>query len=225
VPYGPDRRLLWDEARDPSGHYDVNEPWDKDNRILAEKIWSENPRLVGMFTAPHELAADATLPLVVYPLGDRSIRRHEMTHAMNHATERGWLDGLPLSANVTGAARYYGVPGARALDELLAHRVGGDAWNPDRFHNYAQTYRRFGHHGDAAVMDALGIAQGTGELIARNPFKSGLAGGVAVLGGAAGGAMYMAEEEETNDLKDFQKQLDEELRRQAERRGDVRPPR
>jgi|LakMenEpi03Aug12_release.lakeMendotaPanAssembly.Ray.scaffolds.fasta_scaffold433270_1 hypothetical protein len=159
-------------------------------RLLTREILEKDPDTAGLYTAgfyapEYHLVA---YPDAKYTSGSpRSLRRHEVMHAYNHAARQG-VAGMPLASRVLAK-----LPGglARPMDELVASRVGGKAALDVPWDFYANKYLAEGNSQAARVARALHAAQkarnaarSAGRAAAENP------GITAAALGTGGGVLY-----------------------------------
>jgi hypothetical protein len=128
---------------------------------------------IGMFVPDRKLEdyfdqyderRQGVLGTVVYPQGDRRIRRHEVMHAINEGAKR-YLElpnpspdhpRLPIGVQLT-ARLPHGLN--RVFDEALATRAGGDRVIGVPWAAYANYYANEGDKSAARIADMIGRAQ------------------------------------------------------------------
>lgn len=157
-------------ARDGSGLDYADEAFLR----MRTKDLLENQHLVqGFFDPEFNLVAypDAsTAPSALNALG---IRRHEVMHAYNAAARQGG-EGLPFWSRVVANTPR---PIARPLDELIAQRAGGRAFQDIPWDYYANRYAEENQLGASRIARGMDATTRAAQLAAANPVTVGVAAG------------------------------------------------
>jgi len=132
----------------------------------------------GVFVHSPEFYQDTgTIGGLVYPVGNRPVRRHEVMHGYNRAAMLG-VEGMPWQSRAVAALNR--VPGLGPVaDEMVARIAGGSKPFSDvPWDEYQRLYSANGMDAAARVAGMLHRVQGFADD-PRTPMRVGLATGLA----------------------------------------------
>jgi|688.fasta_scaffold248527_1 hypothetical protein len=153
-------------------------PYDADPLVQYAEDALKADGWEGLFVHSPEIYQDkGTIGAVVYPVGDRNVRRHEVMHGYNRAAMLG-VDGMPWQSRAVAALDR--VPGLGLVaDEMVARMAGGS--RPFADVPWDAYQRSYAEQGKDAAARIAGLLHGVQRVAddPRTPMRVGLATGLA----------------------------------------------